>query len=284
MARCGCAEQCNCVVLSGNGIIVSGSGTSESPYIIINNGPAGSSIAVSDTSSIDMSITGDGSGGNPYTISGVVLPGVVVPNTEATEDIIGNALGIGLEYDDVGNTIQVAISTETQNQLTIDPGGALIVAENYGLIGQTVSSWKDIDQTKSNTVNLGDDFAISFFVTAGQTYLMEGYIAYDSSTNADFKHQIFADPGITVSYIAQGIATGATGSVTTVNQLVYDSTDVVAFGGLGVGTTNTIAIDIKGYVSAVSNGSIFYRWAQNTAEVSNTVVRAGSWMSLRRVG
>lgn len=71
MAKCGCASsRCNCVVQGGTGIEVTGSGSVESPYRI--TAADASNIIVHDTTTVDMSVGGDGSSGTPWNLSGEV--------------------------------------------------------------------------------------------------------------------------------------------------------------------------------------------------------------------
>lgn len=71
MARCGCsgAAPCSCFIEAGPGITVEGSGSPSTPYVISVDSGA---IEVNDTPTINMSITGSGTGGDPFIIFGSV--------------------------------------------------------------------------------------------------------------------------------------------------------------------------------------------------------------------
>lgn len=65
MARCGCASSsCSCLITGSGGVVVTGSGSAENPYVI-----NGSNFGVTDSPTIDMTLSGDGTLGNPYRIS-----------------------------------------------------------------------------------------------------------------------------------------------------------------------------------------------------------------------
>ena len=86
MRRCGCgSDTCTCVVEGGVNATVSGTGTKSSPYRV-NVTPA--LVTVTDTSTLDMAITGDGSQGTPYVISGSVLGGTGGGSSSPQIDVI----------------------------------------------------------------------------------------------------------------------------------------------------------------------------------------------------
>jgi microcystin-dependent protein len=74
MRNCGCSgNTCACSVIGGAGIEVTGTGTKDSPFVVRNTGAeVRSSVAVADSSTLDLSITGLGTPSEPVTISGTV--------------------------------------------------------------------------------------------------------------------------------------------------------------------------------------------------------------------
>lgn len=65
MSRCGCAStSCSCLVAGSNGVTVSGVGSSANPYTI-----SGPHMAVNNTSTVNLTLTGDGTAFAPYTFS-----------------------------------------------------------------------------------------------------------------------------------------------------------------------------------------------------------------------
>lgn len=66
MARCGCqGTTCSCVIQGGGGVTVSGAGSGGNPYIISSD----LNLLVADSPTIDLGISGDGSSGNPYVLT-----------------------------------------------------------------------------------------------------------------------------------------------------------------------------------------------------------------------
>jgi hypothetical protein len=69
MARCSCVGgQCNCLVVAGEGQVVTGSGHPSDPYIITNTGVRGA-LQVQDSTTVDLSLFGNGVLTDPYTLS-----------------------------------------------------------------------------------------------------------------------------------------------------------------------------------------------------------------------
>lgn len=68
MARCSCVGgQCNCLVVAGEGQIVTGSGHPSDPYIVTNTGIRGA-LKVQDTQTVDMVLNGNGVATDPYLV------------------------------------------------------------------------------------------------------------------------------------------------------------------------------------------------------------------------
>jgi hypothetical protein len=73
VARCGCAGQtCSCVLVEGDNVTITGSGSAGSPFVISADGGGGGdpvTVSVTDTPTLDLTLTG---AGHPYVLSGVV--------------------------------------------------------------------------------------------------------------------------------------------------------------------------------------------------------------------
>ena len=66
MARCGCAgTSCSCVVQGSGAVTVTGSGSTGSPYVIAGGGV----LNITDTATVNLSLSGSGSVGTPYNLS-----------------------------------------------------------------------------------------------------------------------------------------------------------------------------------------------------------------------
>lgn len=123
MARCGCTGSgiCDCTITAGTGTTVTGTGSTLDPYIITTDPEVGE-ITVADTATVNLTVTGDGSGATPWLITADVV-------AEGVEDIIGAAIGTGLEYDDGADKINALISIDANNALTLGSDDGLYVEQ-----------------------------------------------------------------------------------------------------------------------------------------------------------
>lgn len=140
---CGCggtaADTCQCVIVAGPNTSVTGIGTPENPYVLTAGTAA---FVVTDTPTLNLTLSGDGSGGTPYDLSGAVVldpaagnlltatgSGLLVPCT-AVQDCVGEAVGPGLTWNAVDRLIEAHISTEPGNSLFLDPDGGLYASDD----------------------------------------------------------------------------------------------------------------------------------------------------------
>ena len=78
MAKCSDEGQCYCKIHGGGIIEVDGTGTMTDPYVI-STGPVGNFMTVTDTPTVDLALTGSGTGASPYNLTAtaqVTLDGV----------------------------------------------------------------------------------------------------------------------------------------------------------------------------------------------------------------
>lgn len=75
MARCDCAGgRCSCGITPGEGITITGSGEASNPFVITADRQSiTGQLAVTDTATLDLTLIGEGTENEPYTISGNVI-------------------------------------------------------------------------------------------------------------------------------------------------------------------------------------------------------------------
>lgn len=71
--NCGCSGQtCGCLVVGGAGVAVTGVGTKAAPFTVsidLTSLEIADRIAVNDSTTIELSMSGDGSAGNPVLLT-----------------------------------------------------------------------------------------------------------------------------------------------------------------------------------------------------------------------
>lgn len=84
MAKCGgCGgNTCGCSVVGGTGVSITGKGTLTNPLVIT---ATGAQIQVTDTDTIDLTITGSGIPTDPYVLSGEYVGELPIPDQQPSE-------------------------------------------------------------------------------------------------------------------------------------------------------------------------------------------------------
>lgn len=136
---------------------------------------------------------------------------------------------------------------------------------------------KSADETLSNSTSLQDDDELVLSVVSGVTYQLKCLIYYGAGTTADFK-AAFTHPGGTLEYAVACLDTAAATSQTV--SLAEASGSAKSFGGAGVASFRYLWYD--GMYACTSSGSLQFQWAQNSAVVESTVVKAGSFLWLKQ--
>lgn len=123
MARCSCVGgQCNCLVVAGEGQVVTGSGHALDPYVITNAGISGA-LKIEDTQTVDLSLNGNGLAADPYVLSAAARVRLLV-------DMVDMKPG---EIAANGDTIVVQDGLFTLSPPPVAPAGAVNV--RGGIIG-----------------------------------------------------------------------------------------------------------------------------------------------------
>lgn len=140
-----------------------------------------------------------------------------------------------------------------------------------------VSKTKTADETQNNAVNptatLQNDDQLFFSIGANETWNYRFVLHANANATPDIKFAVTAPVG----------ATCQVGAI--------DAEGAAAVGNLGCGTstgliTGNTANDIYEVTGSITNGAnagtVQLQWAQNTANVANTIVRSGSYVEASR--
>jgi len=130
---------------------------------------------------------------------------------------------------------------------------------------------KTTPQTVNNSTTLVNDSELVIAVEANSLYMVETALDYESSNVADFKATFSIPTGARM--------TANTGNAPSPNIAIPSTIFGAGFGAVSTGFRVLSAV-LKTEANA---GNLTLQWAQNLAEVSDTIVRAGSQMWVRKL-
>lgn len=134
---------------------------------------------------------------------------------------------------------------------------------------------KSLDETVNNSAVLQDDNELLLPVEANLTYHLASRITFTSGTTPDFKFAWTFPTGLTMTYNLTCFAVGTS----VLDQFAFTQTLTANLEG---GASQRSAM-IEGQVVVGSTaGTLQLQWAQITATGSDTIVKAGSFIELRR--
>lgn len=134
---------------------------------------------------------------------------------------------------------------------------------------------KTADETINNSAALQNDNELLIDVAANAYYEGEIYIFFTAAVAAGFKADFTAPAGATMRVSSFLVTTG--GSVTFAATNALGSVSGIVSAGAAAPYQN------KFMLTTTNAGTLQFRWAQNTANVSDCTVHHGSWLKLRRV-
>ena len=127
-------------------------------------------------------------------------------------------------------------------------------------------------------VNISELFAT---VGAGRNCAFNAWMFYDAATAADIKFTIAIPADATAYLLGIGPSTAiaaAIGDAAFRYSVGSGTPTAIAFGGAGVGTI--LVAHLFGRCSFVTQGELQLQFAQNTADISDAIVRAGSYLDV----
>jgi hypothetical protein len=141
MAKCCGARSCSCTVTAGPGTTVEGNGSPTNPYVISAGAGTPTALGVTDTPTVDLTLAGAGTAGDPYDVSAAVIldpapPGGGTNLLEAgpdglyveCADVRGCiTAGDGATYTPGTGEVEARLSSEADNTVVFGPDGGLYV-------------------------------------------------------------------------------------------------------------------------------------------------------------
>lgn len=163
------------------------------------------------------------------------------------------------------------LADPTANQ---DAATRLWTTTQIGAIEQV--KYKTADTTRSNTTALVDDPDLVHGGIAVGSYLFELRLIYSSTTVADWKGFLTATGSLTNRRF-----TSLRNNAGALAFNMHENAVTFTADGLGAGSKQGILVTGTFDVGAAAQ-AFNLQWAQNTAEVSNTILHAGSYFRIRR--
>lgn len=145
---------------------------------------------------------------------------------------------------------------------------------------------KGSDETVTNTATVQNDDELELTLAPGTWEITSVlYAAGISGANQDIKIQ-YTFPTGSFSWGAWGLhvdwANSAGGRDAAVGGDPLDSASPTGAYGFATVTGANTPVLVKGILTNSASGVLRLQWAQNTANLTGTTLKAGSWMSARR--
>lgn len=153
-------------------------------------------------------------------------------------------------------------------------------------VGHTQVARKTGDTSRTNTNTPTDDPHLAFQVSAGATYIVDGWVKYSALVDVDITIDWSTPAGALGEWTGHGMGLGTTGQTSGGYLIRTESSDVSQarnYGGT-TGTAGEYSVLIMGTLRVQAAGGTYaLQWAQGTAGASPTTVYTDSWLRLTRV-
>ncbi len=183
--------------------------------------------------------------------------------------LMGDGSNVSHDFLLVREVLDSVVTVEDTEVLNL----TAVIQIASGADGTTISAdmfIKTADETVNNSNTLQDDDHLSFSVVANERLLIECHFDYESGTTPDIKW------GIT-------LPSGATAQWNDSVGLQVPKSESGTFAPNNTSPTTRLVAHLTFFVKIGANAGTFQiQWAQNTADVSNTVMKAGSYMVVHR--
>lgn len=151
-------------------------------------------------------------------------------------------------------------------------GASWVAAARYSVYAR-----KTANETVNNSAVLQNDDELSWAVVASGVYRLELHLIYDTGTTPDLKIGWTFPAGLTMVW--GGIYADTAGAVALVSGNIQ--TTAQSIGGAGAAAIR--GAHFWGIVTVSTAGTLQLQWAQDTANATDTIVRAGSDGLLTRI-
>ncbi|MQY07749.1 hypothetical protein [Actinomadura macrotermitis] len=143
---------------------------------------------------------------------------------------------------------------------------------------------KSADQTVTNSTTVVDDSDLVLTLPPGGLYELSGMLIYSAHMDADLKIMWSGPANATLDWSCRALHSASDG----VDGLQFvDRQTITSMPGLGGGAANNTVVltgTLHGLLSSGDGGTLRLRWAQRVANATGSILRASSYVLLRRVG
>lgn len=145
---------------------------------------------------------------------------------------------------------------------------------------------KPTDQTVTSSTANVNDTALFLPVEANAIYVLEGLLLYSCRDDTDVKIGWTGPSGSTLEWIAHAQTVSGTTAISA--GVVVDRQNIgftsFPLGGAGAENSTVMTAKIRGRLdTAGTAGNLQLNWAQRISNATASIMRAGSWLTLRRV-
>lgn len=153
---------------------------------------------------------------------------------------------------------------------SLDSGGD-VPASQLGNVTAVAAVVKTADETVNNSATLQNDDELVLALEANTRYILEGFVKAQDDGTGGLKYAFSVPTGATIEGISDTSPRWWAGGGNT----MADFTVAV---GSGIGSADSAQM-IRAHISVgATAGNLQFQWAQNSAQVSDLRVEAGSWL------
>ncbi|MEU2487034.1 hypothetical protein ABZ593_20800 [Streptomyces sp. NPDC012617] len=177
MAACCGVPRCSCSVIAGPGVTVDGNGSPGAPYVISSESGEPTALTVTDSSTVDLTLTGDGTAASPYDVTAAVILDPAPPGGGSQliqsgpdglslecADVRGCfSAGDGAAYDPATGVIEARVSADAGNAMEFGADGGLYAPAGGAAEPTVVEAGESttVDNTVTGTGTTADPYVVT---------------------------------------------------------------------------------------------------------------------------
>ena len=165
--------------------------------------------------------------------------------------------------------------------IVINPSDVATAAiANTWFVNATYYATKTANTSRTSTTTSADDPDITVTVAANSTYEIQLLLQYEGATAGDLKYQLNCPAGATLYACEHSLQNAATdGTFDEINPRNVNADANSGALGAGVGAV----VLVTGQLVITTGGVVKLQWAQATSSATATIMKAGTFLLLRRI-